>query len=352
MRRTKGAFAAVLLMVVVSFPAMSVTDPVASAQGEPPYYRGKTLRFVVGFTAGGGHDLYTRLIAKHIGKHIPGNPSAIVQNMPGGGSLISANYLAKLAKTDGLTIGKWASGVVRQQLMGRKDIEFDSRKFGWVGAPGQDHLVCTVARASGFVSWGDVMATAQEKPLIIGGIAPGTSLSDDPRLIQAALGFPMKLVEGYKGSADVRRAAETGEVHAGCWGWDSVKVTWKDSLDAKKVQVLLQVMPTKHPDLPEVPTALEFAKSVESRQLLEIAANGGRLLRNYSMPPGTPKELLQTIRMGFMATTKDKEFLASAEKAGLDISPLSGEEVEQLVHDLFKTPPQIVDRLRGLLLPN
>lgn len=352
MREPKGTSVAALITFVALLLGTGVTNPAAYAQGEQPYYRGKTLRFIVGFTAGGGHDVYTRLIAKHIGKHIPGNPSVIVQNMPGGGSLISANYLYNVAKPDGLTIGRWASGLVRQQLMGRKEIEFDSRKFGWVGAPGQDHLVCAITKASGFTSWREIMgASPPEKPLIIGGIAPGTSLSDDPRLVQAALGFPMKLVEGYKGSADVRRAAEAGEVHGGCWGWESVKVTWKDSLEAKTVQVVIQIMRTKHPDLPDVPTAFEFAKTDETRQLLDIAAGGGQLLRIYSMPPGTPKELLQTIRKGFMDTMKDKEFLASAQKARLDINPLSGEEVDQLVHDLFKTPPQIVDKLRGLLLP-
>lgn len=323
----------------------------AASAAEDSYYKGKTIRFIVGFTAGGGHDLYTRLIAKHIGKHIPGNPSALVQNMPGGGSLIAANHIDKVAKPDGLTVGKWASGLIRQQLMGRKDIEFDSRKFGWVGAPGQDHLVCTVAKASGFNSWRDVMATPPSKPLIIGGIAPGTSLSDDPRLLHGALGFPMTLVEGYKGSADVRRAAESAEVHGGCWGWDSVRVTWKDALATKSAQVLVQVMPHKHKELPEVPTAFEFAKTDEARQLLQIASNGGRLLRNYGMSPGTPKELLETIRKGFSDTMKDPEFMAAAEKAGLEVDPLSGEEVEKLVNDLFKTPAPIVEKLKRILLP-
>ncbi len=348
MRRAQAKLFAVLLLPCLFLVlGKAVHDAVAAE----PYYKGKTLRFIVGFTPGGGHDLYTRLLARHIGKHIPGNPSAVVQNMPGGGSLISANYLYRIAQPDGLTIGKWASGLIRQQLMGRKDIEFDSREFAWVGAPGQDHLVCTVAKASGFNSWRDVMATTPDKPLVIGGIAPGTSLSDDPRLLQAALGFSMKLVEGYKGSADVRRAADAGEVHGGCWGWDSVKVTWKDSLDAKTVQVLTQVMPEKHRDLPQVPTAFEFAKTEEGRQLLSIAANGGRLLRNYAMSPGTPKGRLQIIRKAFAATTRDPEFLSAAERAGLDIDPLTGAEVEQLVHDLFKTPPQIVDRLKRVLLP-
>lgn len=349
LRSARKFFSLLLTLTFASLAWVGGDAPAMAA--EEPYYKGKTIRFIVGFTPGGGHDLYTRLIAKYIGKHIPGNPSALVQNMPGGGSLIAANHVYKVARPDGTTIGKWASGLIRQQLMGRKDIEFDSRNFGWVGAPGQDHLVCTITKASGFNSWRDIMATPKDKPVIIGGIAPGTSLSDDPRLVQAALGFPMNLVEGYKGSADVRRAADAGEVHGGCWGWDSVRVTWKDALSSKSAQVLLQVMPAKHKELPQVPTAFEFAKTDESRQLLEIAANGGRLLRNYGMSPGTPKNLLETIRKGFTATMKDPEFIAAAEKASLEVDPLTGEEVEKLVHDLFKTPPQLVDKLKRVLLP-
>jgi len=314
------------------------------------FYKGKTVTFIVGFSPGGGHDTYTRLMAKHIKKYIPGRPSVIVQNMTGGGSLISANYLYNRAKP-GLAIGRWASGLIRQQVLGRPEIEFDSRKFGWLGAPTQDHLVCAITTASGFKSWKDVMNTTPDKPLIIGGIAPGTSLTDDPKLIQAALGFPMKLVQGYRGSADVRRAAEAGEVHGGCWGWASVKVTWKDALEAGKVKVLVQVMPKKHPDLEDVPLALEFAKTEESRMLLNIAAGGGRLLRSYSMPPTTSKEELQTMRKAFSAMIKDEAFLAQANKAQLDINPLSGEEIEVLVNDLFKTPPDLVAKLKKLLLP-
>jgi len=314
------------------------------------FYKGKTVSFIVGFSPGGGHDTYTRLMAKHIKKHIPGNPSVIVQNMVGGGSLISANYLYNRAKP-GLAIGRWASGLIRQEVLGRPEIEFDSRKFGWLGAPTQDHLVCTISTASGFKSWKDVMNTSPDKPLIIGGIAPGASLTDDPKLIQAALGFPMKLVQGYRGSADVRRATEAGEVHGGCWGWASVKVTWKDALEAGKVRVLVQTMPKKHPDLQDVPLASEFAKTDESRVLLNIAAGGGQLLRSYSMPPTTPKDILETMRKAFQAMIKDEAFLAQANKAKLDIDPLSGEEVKGLVDDLFKTPPELVAKLKKILLP-
>lgn len=350
MKAARGNSIATLLVLLLLTPAQGVWPATAHA-GIGDYYNGKTLRFIVGFSPGGGHDTYTRLIAKHLSKYIPGHPSVIVQNMPGGGSLISANYLYNRAKP-GLTVGKWASGLVRQQVLGRDEIEFDARKFGWVGAPTADHLVCTFAVASGFTSWQDVMATTPDKPLIVGGIAPGASLSDDPRLLQAALGFPIKLVEGYRGSADVRRATEAGEVHGGCWGWQSVKVTWRDSLQTGKVKVLVQVMPKKHPDLPDIPTAFEFAKSDEARLLLRIAAGGGQLLRSYSMPPGTPKEALQVVRNAFAATMKDESFLAQANRAQLDINPLSGEEVDELVNDLFKTPPQVVRRLKPLLLPH
>jgi tripartite-type tricarboxylate transporter receptor subunit TctC len=341
----------VLIAVLVLAGTYLTLVPSTVVMAEEPYYKGKTIRFNVGFSPGGGHDTYTRLMAKYLGKHIPGNPRVIVQNMLGGGSLISANYMYQISKPDGLTIGRWASGLIRQQVLGRREIKFDARKFGWVGAPTQDHLVCAIAKASGFTSWEQVMETTPDKPLIIGGMVPGASLSDDPRLVQAAMNFPMKLVEGYKGSADVRRATEGGEVHGGCWGWASVKVTWKDALEAGIIQVLLQAMPTKHPDLLQVPTSFEFVRSEEARTLLKVAANGASLLRSYSMPPGTPKELRAIIQKGFMDMMKDKDFLATAERTGLQIDPLSGQEVEQLVRDLFKMPPEVKKKLRRLLLP-
>lgn len=337
------AIAAVVL-VIVCFAGVGVAQ-------DTPYYGGKTIRFIVGFSPGGGHDTYTRLMAKYMRKHIPGNPTIIVQNMLGGGSLIAANYMYQRAKPDGLTVGKWASGLIRQQILGRPEVKFDARKFGWLGAPTQDHLVCGISTASGFKSWKDIMETTPDKPLVIGGIAPGASLSDDPRLMQAALQFPMNLVEGYRGSADVRRATAAGEVHGGCWGWASVSTTWRDALETGDVKVLIQVMPEKHPDLPDVPTALEFAKTDEAKKLLSIASNGGRLLRNYSIPPGTPKELQEILQKAFMDTMEDEQFLAAAKKARLDLNPLSGPEVEKLVLELFKTPPEVREKLKPLLLP-
>lgn len=323
---------------------------VGAAQ-EKPYYEGKTIRFIVGFSPGGGHDTYTRLMAKYMRKHISGNPRIIVQNMPGGGSMITANYLFQRAKPDGLTIGKFASGLIRQQVLGRPEVKFDARKFGWLGAPTQDHLVCGISTASGFESWKAIVETTPGKPVVIGGIAPGASLSDDPRLIQAALKFPMNLVEGYGGSADVRRATEAGEVHGGCWGWASVSTTWRDALQRGDVKVLVQVMPEKHADLADVPTAFEFAQTDDAKRLLTIASNGGRLLRNYALPPETPKELQEILQKAFMDTMKDPEFVAAAKKARLDLNPLSGPEVEELVLELFKMPPEMRKQLKPLLLP-
>jgi tripartite-type tricarboxylate transporter receptor subunit TctC len=198
------------------------------------YYRGKTIRIVVGFSAGGGFDTYARAIGRHMSKHIPGQPAIIVENMTGAGSLIAANQVFKVAKPDGLTIGHFIGGLFLGQVLGQKGIEFDARKFEFIGAPVTDHVVCAMTKASGITgvdTW-----SASKTPVKLGGVAPGASTPDNAtRIFKAALGLPIQLVTGYKGTADVRLAAESGELAGGCWGWDSVKVTWRKALDSRRL---------------------------------------------------------------------------------------------------------------------
>jgi tripartite-type tricarboxylate transporter receptor subunit TctC len=314
------------------------------------FYKGKTVTFVVGFAAGGGFDTYTRLIARHFAKHVPGNPTVVVENRTGAGSLIAANYIFNQAPKDGTVIGNWIGPLVLQQVLGNKAAKFDGRKFGWLGAPVSDSGVCALTEASGIKTIDDWFKST--RPIKIGGTAPGSTTDDVPRLLQAALGLPMKLVEGYKGTAKVRLAAESGEIDGGCWAWESIKPTWASGLQAGKVRIVLQSIDRAHPDLKNVPLASQYAKTDEARTLLGIASGTySRGVRPFSLPPGVPQDRLQLLQKAFMETVRDPELLAEAKKSQIDIDPVDGPAVAKLMAGLYEFKPEFKSKLTNLLLP-
>lgn len=320
----------------------------APAQADD-FYKGKTIRLVVGFSAGGGFDTYARALARHMSKQIPGNPSIVVENMTGAGSLIAANHVYKVAKPDGLTIGHFIGGLFLGQVLGQPGIEFDARKFEFIGAPISDHVVCAMTKASGITSiekW-----FAAKSPVKMGGIAPGTSTPDNAtRILKVALGLPIQLVTGYKGTADVRLAAESGEIAGGCWGWDSVSVTWRKALDTGDAVVVLQTNRRTHPDLANVPQAIKFAKTEEARKMIEVGIHGDSdIVRTYTLPPGTPKDRVQLLRKAFDATLKDGEFLADAKKSRLNVEPIPVDDIERDIAGLFKLDPALITKLKDVL---
>jgi tripartite-type tricarboxylate transporter receptor subunit TctC len=330
--------------------ALMVLALTAPASAQEPFYRGKTVRIVVGFTAGGGFDAYSRTIARHMGRHIPGQPAIIVENMPGAGSLISANYLYRIAKPDGLSIGHFIGGLLLGQVLGQQGVEFDARKFEYIGAPVYEHPVCALTKASGVTTlerW-----FAAPAPVKMGGVAPGASNPDNiTRAIKAAIGLPIQVVTGYKGTAEIRLAAEGGELAGACWGWGSLRATWRKGLDAGEVQVVLQITPKPHADLPSVPLAITYAKTDEARRILEVAVhNDSTLVRTYTLPPGTPKDRVQILRKAFQDTLRDPAFLAEADRAKLEIAPVAGEDIERTVAGLFRLEPAMIARLRTILL--
>jgi tripartite-type tricarboxylate transporter receptor subunit TctC len=313
------------------------------------FYKGKNIRIVVGFSAGGGFDTYARALARHMSKHIPGQPSIVVENMTGAGSLIAANHVFKAAKPDGLTVGHFIGGLFLGQVLGQKGIEFDARKFEFIGAPITDHVVCALTKASGIAGVEQWMAA--KTPVKMGGIAPGTSTPDNAtRVLKAALGLPIQLVTGYKGTADVRLAAESGEIAGGCWGWDSVSVTWRKALESGDAKILLQANRRTHPDLPQVPQAIKFAKTEEGRKMIEVAIHGDSdIVRTYTLPPGTPKDRVQALRAAFDLTLKDPEFLADAKKSKLNVDPVGVDEIERAINGLFKLDPAMLGKLKEIL---
>ena len=331
--------------IVVASALLLIAAVPAAAQ---EFFKGKTVVVLVGTAAGGGFDTYSRMMARHLGKHLPGNPSIIVQNMPGAGQLIAANHLYNRSEPDGLTIGHFSGSVIFRHVMGDKGAMFDGKKFGWLGTPAPERHTCVVTEQSGVKTLADW--TASKRPVKFGSLGPGNSTSAWPHLLKATLGVPLSVIEGFKGTSDVRLATEAGEVDGGCWGWDSIKVTWAKGLESGFIRPLIQTMLEPHPDIPDVAVAIQHAKSKDDQALLRLAAQAyGPASIAYSVPPGLPKERLQTLRTAFMATMKDAEFLAEAKKANLIVNPLDGPTIEQTVAELYRAEPKLLERFRNII---
>ena len=313
-----------------------------------PFYEGKVIRIIVGASPGGGFDLYARTLARHMGRQIPGNPSIIVENMPGAGHLIAANYVSKVAKPDGLTIGHFAGSLFISQLMEQKGIEFDARKFEFIGAPAKNEVVFAFTKKSGITStdaW-----KASKKPPKLGGLMAGNHLENAILISKHVLGFPVQFIEGFKGTADIRMAVEVGELDGICLGWESLKATWGRLFQAGDMVVALQGVPKPFPDLAKVPLAIDFAKTDEARKFIEVGIHYPSVFdRPLLLPPGTSKEQVQLLRRAFQETLKDKEFVAEAEKAKLELNPVSGEEVEKLVAGFFNIDTTMKAKLKEII---
>ena len=321
---------------------------VSDLQAQAPFYQGKAIRIIVGGTAGGGFDTYSRAMARYMAKHIPGNPTIIVENMTGAATRIAAKHVHSAVKPDGLTLVNFNGYLVLGQVLGAKGVDLDARQFEWIGVPVQDSVVCALHKASGITTLEQWFAS--KTPVKIGGLGPGNSTSDVPRVLQAALNLPIHLVEGYKGTADVRLAADGGEVAGGCWAWESVRVTWATGLRSGDVNVIIQVTPKAQPDLPKVPVAVEVAKTNEAKQLITAGTvDPSRITRLYATTPGTPKDRVEILRRAFANTLKDPEFLAEANRANLEIDPLTGEEVGKIVAELFNINPAVKSKLAAVL---
>ena len=320
----------------------------APARAQDAFYRGKSVRIIVGASAGGGYDTYSRTIARHMGKHIPGNPAIVVDNMPGAGFLISANYMYKIAKPDGLTIGHFIGGLFLQQLLGKPGIEFDARKFEYIGVPAQDSYMIGIHKSTGITSMDQWLSS--KTVIKLGGVGAGSATDDIPKVLAVAIGLPMQLVSGYKGTADVRLAFDSGEIQGVCNAWESFKSTWSKEVSSGDVVLVLQTTAKPHPEQANVPLAINYAKNEEGKKLISALVHSvGPTARPYMLPPGTPKDRVQILRKAFMDTVKDPEFLADASKAKLDINPLDGAELEKNVKDVFNLDPKLIPRAKEIL---
>ena len=335
---------------IVMLSALALALVPSLSLGADDFFKGKTIRFVVGFSPGGGFDTYTRLIARHFGKHVPGNPRTVVQNRTGAGSMIAANYIFNRAKPDGLTIGNWIGPLVLQHVLGKKGIKFDGRKFNWLGVPSTDDNTCALTKASGINSIEDWINS--KRPIKIGATAPGSTTDDVPKLIKAATNLPMKIVEGYGGTAIIRVSAEKGELDGGCWAWQSIKPTWRQGIESGNVKPILQVGPDKHPDLQDVAVATKLAKDDTGKKLLQVAGDVYRAIsRPYSLPPGVPADRVKTLQTAFMATLKDPELIANANKSKLELNPSDGNWVAKKMKGLYNMDSGTLSLLKEVLSP-
>jgi len=318
------------------------------AFAQEPFYKGKSVRIIVGGSAGGGYDTYTRTIARHLGKHVPGNPAFVVENMTGAGSLIAANHVYKVAKPDGLIIGHFIGGLILQHVLGKPGIEFDGRKFEHLGIPAQDTTTVGISKVSGVTSIDNWLAT--KTTLKFGGVGPGAATDDVAKIVRAVVGVPLQLVSGYKGTADIKLAVNSGELNGLVNSWESFKSGWVKEIETGSVMVVLQMLPQRHPDLSSVPAILDYVKSEDGRKIVQTGVfDYGAIARPYVFPPGTPKDRVAMLRKGLADTYKDPEFLADAKKARLDMSPLSGEELEKIVDRTYKLDQNLVAKLKDIL---
>jgi tripartite-type tricarboxylate transporter receptor subunit TctC len=297
---------------------------------------------VIGYTAGGGYDLYARLLARFIGRHIPGNPSVVPQNMPGAGSLRAANYLYSVAPKDGSVIGTFGRSVAAEPLIG--NAQFDSRSFAWLGSIATNVSVCATWHTSPVKSWPDVFTT----PFTLGGEGPGSDPDSFALLLKGVFGAKARLVTGYPGGNEVNLAMERGEVDGRCgWSWDSIKSTRADWLRDKKLNLLAVFSLERAPDMsPDVPLVGELTPNDEARRVLRVHLAGQQLGRPFVAPPGIPEERRIALRAAFDATMRDPEFVAETVKARLEVNPTAGAEIDRLLAELYTTPKEVLDKAR------
>jgi tripartite-type tricarboxylate transporter receptor subunit TctC len=318
--------------------------------GADEFYKGKTIRFVVGAPAGGGYDHYTRAITRHLGKHIPGNPSMVVENMEGAGSLIAANHVYNKAEPDGLTIGVWISGQIIRHALGDRSIKFDGRKFGWIGAPSDGAPTCAIMGFTGLKTWEDVLNS--KRPIRMGGVRAGTSYTDVPNILNRVAGTKFDVISGYAGTSPVRVALQRQEVEGACLGWESMRVSNRAMLDAKGDDELIPFITHKKledPEVKDLPLFTQVIKGEDNIATYKTWAASYEFQRPFSLPPNAPKERLQILRKAFAATLRDPEFLAEAKKMKLYIEPVTGEAIEGHVKQIYSMSDKVEENLSFLV---
>jgi len=316
------------------------------------FYKGKTVRIIVGFAAGGGFDAYSRVIGRHLAKYIPGNPTVIVDNMPGVGSLIAANNVYNAGPKDGTAIANLGGPIILEQLFGNTAVQFDMGKFRYLAVPVAEAYVVAVTKKSGVTRFEDLLGP-NAKEIVFGGV-PGSTVEHAPLLLKNVLGANVRVVSGYKGTSEVRMAIESGEVNGIVNTWPSLRITSLEKFTSGEWLILAQLADTPLADLPvkKVPTIKDIAKSEEHRQLLRFGTSVLNMFgKVYVLPPGVPADRANALEAAFVKTFADKEFLAECEKGRLEIAPRTGDHVAKLVHEFLGISPDLKAKLQAILRP-
>ena len=326
--------------------ACALAAPLRAEEDVAQFYRGKTVRIIVGVGVGSGYDLNARMLARHLANHIPGHPTVIVQNQPGAGSLTMTNQLFVAGPFDGTVIGASFNGMPTTPLLQPAAARFDPTKLNWLGSTNRETQVTYVWHTAPVQSIEDL----KRIELIVGAQAPGSTQYDFPMLANAIFDYKFKVVTGYESTPRIHLAMERGEVHGnGATNWTTLKLLNSNWIDEKKVKVLAQWALKKHPDLPDVPLILDLAKTDADKQALRLGIARLEYGRPFFLPPGVPAERVEALRRAFDAAMKDPALLAEAEHTKIEVDPLTGEEVATLVKQVNATPSDVVARVRAAM---
>ena len=327
------------LVILIGVAVGLVAATPTMAQSVEDFYKDKTITIYIGYSPGGGYDARARTLARHMGKHIPGNPDIVPKNQPGAGSLLLTNDLYNSLPKDGTAIGIVGRGMPTEPLFGNKLAKFDPSKFTWLGSTNNEVSVCVSWHTKPFKTYADI----QSAVMIVGGTGPGADTDAFPKVMNNILGTKLKLVTGYPGGNDINLAIERGEVDGRCgWSWSSVKSTRPDWLTDKKINIIMQMSGAKHPELPDVPLASDLAKSEKDKAVLKLIFARQAWGRPFLAPPGVPADRAKALQAAFMATMSDPDFVADAKKQKLELAPISGEEVARLISTVVASPQDIV----------
>ncbi len=316
----------------------------SGAQAQDGFYKGKSVTIVVGYSAGGGYDQYARLVARHLGKHIPGNPTVIVQNMPGAASMTSVRYLEATAPKDGTVITTFDPGLILETVAAPDKAKVKFSDYHWVGTLLRDIRICYASVASGIRTWDEMMA---RKEFLIGNTAKGSNAYVNGAILRKVFHAPVRQISGYPGSNEQRLALERGELEGNCGSWSAIPQDW---IVHHRINALVRFSPKRPADMPEsVPYVNDLAKSREQKDLLTILNAPGELGRPFIVAKEVPADHLKTLRAAFRATLQDEGFLAEAKKQNLPLDPVEGEEAEKVIATIYAAAPAMARQVKDVL---